>query len=228
MKKIVLLVSIIFLCLPASARAAEYELKVVVLGDSLAGGYQLQSSEAFTAKLKKKLRDVGFKNLDVTQVGEVDDNSTRAVARIDTLLAARPDVVVIALGLNDVIAGVNPNVIYSNIASVVERLKKEKTYIVLMGLTAPSRLGPNYARQLENIYFQLAKIYSLPFYRDALAGISDNQKYTLADEIHPNAGGVDIMVEGMYRLVDYGLRWRLQVIQYQEQYRQSQMPKVEE
>jgi acyl-CoA thioesterase-1 len=194
----------------------------VVLGDSLASGYKLQPFEAFPAKLGDKLREMGYKNVDIIDMSNEDDTTTGAYRRFDAVLAKKPDIVVIMLGLNDVMSGIRPNMIYSNIAGMLSALRDKRIYTILVGVKAPAKAGDAYARHLDHNFEALAQAYAVPFYPNALEGISDKPQYTLADGIRPNAQGVDIMVEGLYRLVDYGLRWSLEVLKYQDEYRRQQ------
>jgi acyl-CoA thioesterase-1 len=219
MRKIYL-ITIISLFISASAQADN--LRVVVFGDSLTSGYQLQPEEAFSVKLQKKLKEVGFENLETISMSNSGDSSADGIDRIDALLLSKPDVVVLSFGVNDVLGGIDPAIIYKNIAYIAARLQQERIYTILMGIRAPSSLGVAYDEKLQSYYRGIATNYALPYYPNALEGIAEKSKYTVADGYRPNAQGVDIMVEGMYRLVDAGLRWRISVLQYQDQYRKSQ------
>jgi acyl-CoA thioesterase-1 len=215
-----LLTTIISLLFSASAEASA--IRIVVFGDSLTSGYQLQPEEAFPVKLKKKLTEIGFEDIEVINMSASDEKTEKGAERIDYLLQMRPDIVVVSYGLSDALLGIDPVITYKNIAFMVGRLKQKKIYTVLMGIEAPD-LGEPYGVQLPSYYRNIASHYEVPFYPNALAGISGESKYTVADGYRPNAQGVDIMVEGMYRLVDAGLRWKIWVLQ-QEQYLRSQQP----
>jgi acyl-CoA thioesterase-1 len=212
--RLLFLTTIISLLLCASAEARN--LRIVVFGDSLTAGYELQPQESFAVKLENKLRETGFNNITVTDMSTAAGTTVKAAARVEEILQKRPDIVVLAYGLSDTLRGIAPSSIYSNVAYITGWLQQKRIYTVLMGVEAPG-LGDAYERQLPHYYHSIAKHYELPFYPDALAGIAGEAKYTTADGYTPNAQGVDIMVEGMYRLVDYGLRWKMQVLQ-QEQY----------
>lgn len=226
MKYLTGFVFIIVLALSASARA-ENAMRVVVFGDSLTAGYQLQAEEAYPAQLEKKLKDIGFK-VSVINKSVTGATTTDGLNRTNDVIALRPDVVVLEFGGNDAIRGVDANIIYKNLANIAGRLFRERIYVVLLGIKAPESRGTTYAYQVETLYYTLAEHMKLPFYPNILEGISEKPEYNLADGYHPNARGVSIMVENTYALVDAGLRWRWEMLQYEEQYRQQneQMPKV--
>jgi acyl-CoA thioesterase I len=218
-----LFITSIFLLMGASAEADE-GLRVIVFGDSLTSGYQLQPAEAFPIQLRNKLKEIGFENIEVLNFSNSEDTTAEGVGRIDAMLLKHPDVVVLAFGVNDALRGINPGIIYRNIAYTAARLQQERIYTILMGIKAPASRGATYGQQLTDYYRAIADNYGLPFYENALEGIAEKSKYTVADGYRPTAQGVDIMVEGMYRLVDAGLRWRIDVLKYQDEYRKSQQP----
>jgi len=211
-----LLLSSIFLLMSASAHA-DAQINVVVFGDSLTSGYQLQPAEAFPVKLQAKLEEIGFKDVAVINFSRSEDTSADGVERLHDLMLKRPDVVVLAYGLNDTMRGIDPAIIYKNIAFMAGQLRQERVYTVLMGVRGPANLGAEYNRSLSAYFNSIANYYKLPFYPDALEGVAEKPKYTVADGYRPNAQGVDIMVEGMYRLVDAGVRWKIEVLNYQSQ-----------
>jgi len=219
-----LLFSSIFLFGSARAHAADAQINIVVFGDSLTSGYQLQPAEAFPVKLQKKLEEIGFQDIQIINMSQSEDTSADGIDRLHDVMLKRPDVVVLAYGLNDTMRGIDPAIIYKNIAFMAGQLKQERVYTVLMGIRGPSNLGAEYNQNLNAYFTSIANYYKLPFYPDALTGIAEQPKYTVADGYRPNAQGVDIMVEGMYRLVDAGVRWRIEVLKYQEEYRKSQQP----
>lgn len=214
--RILLFSTIITLLLCASAEARN--IRIVVYGDSLTSSKQIQSQEAFAVKLESKLRGIGFDNIDVIDMSVPEGSSANATQRVEDLLAKRPDIVVLAYGLNDALRGVDPSSIYQNVANIVAHLYQRRIYTVLMGVAAPG-LGNVYGDRLKFYYQSIAGHYGLPFYENALEGIAGQSKYTAADGYSPNAQGVDIIVEGMYRLVDYGVRWKIEMLQQEEQYK---------
>jgi acyl-CoA thioesterase I len=197
-------------------------LRVAVYGDSLISGYQLEQEDGYAQKLKRKLQQVGFDNVEVLNLGLDNANSTEGVDKIGSVLMQRPDIAIVGFGSVDVQRGVTPSVIYNNLVSMVMKLKKENVYIILIGTKAPESMGYSYGAQLDQSYYNLARHYQIPLYPDVLAGIIGNQKLTLADGVHPNSKGVDIIVEGTYRMVDAALRWKIESINYQRLVEESE------
>lgn len=198
---------IILLALHANALADD-GLRVAVFGDSLVSGYQLQEKDAFPARLEKKIKEAGFQNVTVVNMGLPGETSTGGLDRVNTVVAARPDIALVALGGNDALRGTRPEIIHRNVGMIIGRLQQQHIYVILLGAPAPAAQGPDYAQRLAAMYAGLASFYTVPFYPSLTEGIADKPEYTLADGYHPNAQGVDIMVEKVYPLVDAGLRWK--------------------
>lgn len=227
MRILPILVSIIALAASASAQADDM-MRVIVFGDSLTSGHQLRSEQAFAAKLERKLKDIGFQNLEVINMSVTGETSTGGLERLNSVLVKKPDVVVVELGANDIKSGVNPNLVYSNLANILGTLLHKQIYVVLVGMKPPAHMEYEYAQQVEAIYSKLVGFYRVPFYPFALEGVYGKPELNLADGYHPNAQGVDVMVENIYRLVDAGLRWRWNIrqqeMEQEQQLRQQPEP----
>lgn len=223
MKKTGLIVGLLLLGFPGYAHA-EKEFKVVVFGDSLASGYQIQPEDAFPAKLERKIRAAGYNRLTMVNISKATATTATATKDIDLVKAEHPDVIVIMLGINDVMRRVLPSATYGNLDNIVRYLKMTNAYLVLVGMTAPAANGELYQREILNTYYTLAKAHQLPFYPAALAGIEGNPAYTMADGVHPNALGVELMVENIFPYVDTGLRWRNDVYNYEQELMRIQTP----
>src|SRR5581483_10429703 len=169
-----------------SAAFADNLIHVVVYGDSLTSGFQLQQDEAFPAKLGAKFRQVGFTNVRVTNMGSPDATTASGLEHIDTLLATHPDVVVLELGYNDAQRGISPSIIFTNLANIIRNLQQYKSEVVLLGVRAPVSMGSNYAAQLEADYTSLAKSYSIALYPSILDGLIGRADMNQADGIHPS------------------------------------------
>jgi acyl-CoA thioesterase-1 len=178
---------------PAGGRAAR-PLKLLALGDSLTAGYGLPSGESFTARLENKLKDEG---LDVTVVnaGVSGDTSAGGLARLDWLLADKPDVALVELGANDGLRGLDPQVTYANLDTVLTRLAQHGVRALLAGMYAPPNLGREYAEQFNKVFPRLAEKHGVLFYPFFLDGVAAEAALNQADGIHPNAKGVEVVVE---------------------------------
>ncbi len=152
------------------------------------------------------------------------EGMTTAVAldKVNSVNAQRPDVVVVAFGLDDVERGATIEQIYSNLIDIVGRIRQSGAYVVLAGIKAPPTLGYNYVKQFDNIYNLVASARGAMLVPDIMLGVVDNPQMTLADGMHPNSRGVEIMVENSYRYVDTCLRTKIQAEQYQQNYKAYQ------
>jgi len=195
---------------------------VIVFGDSLLSGYQLQPEQAFAAKLDRKFKEYGFTNVEVTDMSVPGETTAGGVERIDRVASQHPDVVVLELGANDTLRGIATGIIYNNLGTMIGKLLQVRANVIFVGIKAPSNMGYSYAAQLEQGYRTLADAYKLSFYPFALEGVVGQPDLNLADGYHPNARGVDVMVERMYPLVDDAVRQRWNAANYQQDY-QMQM-----
>jgi acyl-CoA thioesterase-1 len=221
-----ILTAIVFcLCMSAGAYAQQGVMRVVVFGDSLTSGYQLPEEDSFSHKLNRKLQEVGYTNVEVLNMSADGESSTEAAERLNTVLVKRPDIVIVELGSNDAIRGINTDLVYTNLVNIIGKLLQQRVYVILVGVKTPASKDVTYSRQFYAVYERLADFYRLPFYPNALEGIWGNPDLNLADGYHPNGKGVDVMVEGMYRLVDTGLRWKWEALSSQSQYLYDTSPK---
>ncbi|MDX1975685.1 MAG: GDSL-type esterase/lipase family protein [Rickettsiales bacterium] len=209
----------LFLVLCAS-QASAVTMRVVVYGDSLTAGYQLGVEESYSAKLMRKLKEVGYDSIEVINMGSATQTSASGAEGIGAIIDRYPDVVVVQLGNNDVWRGVSADYIKKNISAVVSALREKDIYVVVLGTHATTGGQTAYAKQVEEIFTSFDKVAGVSVYPYVLNGIVNNPALTLADGYHPNSKGMDVIVEGTYRLVDAGLRtkWHTkQIEQYQKQ-----------
>ena len=169
-------------------------MKIVALGDSLMAGYQLPASAAFPAQLEKALKAKGL-NVIIANAGVSGDTSSGGLGRLDWSVPAGTDAVVLSLGANDMLRGVDPKVTRAALEKIVRRLKDRGVEVLLAGMLAPPNLGPDYARAFNSIFPELAKANDLLFYPFFLEGIAADPQMNLRDGIHPSAAGVVAMVE---------------------------------
>jgi len=210
------------------AWAVQSTIRVVVYGDSLTSGYLLQPEQAFPAKLYRKLRENGFTNVEVTNMSQPGETTAGGLARISSVLELHPDIVVLQLGYNDAIRGIRVETINSNLGSIMSQLTANQIIMVLVGVRAPASMSYEYAGQLENMYRSLANANKAYLYPDALDTIYGRQEMNLADGFHPNARGVETMVEYIYPLVDAVVRWKAQTLQAQQQYEEQMQMQMQE
>jgi acyl-CoA thioesterase-1 len=173
----------------------------VALGDSLMAGYQLPGPDAFPARLERALKAKGLA-VEVVNAGVSGDTSTGGLARLDWSVPDRTDAVILELGANDMLRGLEPKVTRKALEEIIGRLKARRIEILLCGMLAPPNLGPDYARGFDAIYPELAAANGLLFYPFFLDGVATNPKLNQRDGMHPNAAGVAAMVEGILPKVE--------------------------
>ena len=180
---------------------------VTILGDSITAGYGLQQKDSLPIQLQAALKRRGVDAL-VRGAGVSGDTSADGAGRLD--FSIRPDtaVVVIALGGNDLLQGLDPKTTQANLESIVTRLKARHIGVVLTGLHAPEEIGRGYARDFNAVFPAVAKAHGVPLYPDLLAGVGRNPALNQGDAIHPNAQGAAIVAAGLAPLVAKALKIR--------------------
>ncbi|MBD1400794.1 arylesterase [Pelovirga terrestris] len=180
--------------------AAAAPMTILVLGDSLTAGYGLAESEAFPAQLETALGSQGHQ-VRVINAGISGDTSAGGAARLEWSLADNPDLVILALGANDALRGLSPDQTRTNLAAIITRLQERQIRVLLAGMLAPRNMGENYYNSFDKIYPELAQEFDVPLYPFFLEGVAGKPELNLADGIHPNVAGVQVMVEGILPLV---------------------------
>lgn len=175
------------------ARAAE-QVRLLILGDSLTAGYGLPSEESFPARLQEALAGEGI-DVEVINAGVSGDTTAGGLARLDWALADRPTHVLVALGANDGLRGLDPAVTESNLEQIIQRLQEAGVKVMLAGMYAPPNLGREYGEAFNGMYPKLAERYDVPLYPFFLEDVARVPELNQEDGIHPNARGVDVMVE---------------------------------
>ncbi|MBI1207027.1 MAG: arylesterase [Azospirillum sp.] len=176
----------------SSARAAP--LLITAFGDSLTAGYGLEEPDSFPAQLEARLQAQGYA-VEVGNAGVSGDTTAGGRARLDWALADRPAVVVLCLGANDALRGLDPALARANLDAILARLGEDKIKVLLAGMRAPPNLGPDYARRFDAIYPELARKYGAAFYPFFLDGVAARPELNQADGIHPNRDGVAVIVD---------------------------------
>jgi acyl-CoA thioesterase I len=176
-----------------AALAADQPVRIVALGDSLTAGYQLPAGDTFPARLERALREKGVA-VEVANAGVSGDTSTGGLGRLDWSVPEGTDAVILELGANDMLRGVEPKVTREALDAIVRRLKERRIEVLLCGMLAPPNLGPDYARAFNPIYPQLASAHGILFYPFFLNGVAANASLNQRDGMHPNGDGVATIV----------------------------------
>jgi len=177
----------------ATVVTAERAVRIVVLGDSLTAGLGLPADAAFPAKLQKALWAKGLAVL-ITNAGVSGDTTSGGLARLDWSVPEGTDAVLIELGANDMLLGLDPKVTRKALAEIVRRLGERHIAVLLAGMRSAPNLGAAYGREFEAIYSDLAAANGLLLYPFFLDGVAADPKLNQRDGIHPTSAGVDAIV----------------------------------
>ena len=186
---------------PAAAAPADRPVTIVALGDSLTAGFGLPASAAFPAKLAAALKAKGHA-VEVINAGVSGDTATGGLSRLDWSVPEGTDAVILELGANDMLRGLDPNVTRRALDEIVRRLTERRIAVLLAGMRAIPNLGIDYVRGFEAIYSDLAAKYDVPLYPFFLDGIAGDARFNQRDGLHPLATGVDVIVAGILPKVE--------------------------
>ena len=176
----------------ASLSGAAAQQKLMVYGDSLVAGYGLDAGLGFPEQLQSALTASG-RDIRVLNAGVSGDTTAGGLARLDWALADRPDAVIIVLGGNDLLRGLNPEQTRANLQAMLSRLRTDGIAVLLCGMLAPVNLGPDYRQQFDSLYPDLASEFGIDLYPFFLDGVALDPDLNLPDGLHPNPQGVAII-----------------------------------
>ncbi len=194
--------TIIFACAAAlaamivpltEAQAQGGPIRLVALGDSLSAGYGLPQEAAFPTVLERALKARGRK-VEITNAGVSGDTSSGGLDRLDWSVPDGTDGVILELGANDMLRGLDPALTRRNIEAIVTRLKARNIPVLLAGMYASRNLGPDYVQKFDSLYPDIAKKHDLVLYPFFLDGVAGERSLNLPDGLHPTAKGIEIIV----------------------------------
>jgi acyl-CoA thioesterase I len=195
--RLTLLIIVFAIGFVGTLRAAnDRPTSIVALGDSLTTGLGLPANDAFPAKLKRALAAKGLA-VEVTDAGVSGDTASGGLARLAWSVPEGTDAVILELGANDMLRGVDPKVTRGAIKQIVRQLTDRGIPVLICGMRAAPNLGEDYAREFNAIFPEVAAAYAnrnvilYPFFLD---GVAADPKLNQADGKHPTAAGVDIIV----------------------------------
>ena len=195
--------SVVFTILAGISVAQAQTLRVTALGDSLTQGYGLLPDEGLVPQLQAWLTARGH-DVSVLNAGVSGDTTAGGLSRLDWTLADTPDAMIVALGGNDLLRGIDPALSRANLAGILERLASDRIPVLLVGLPAPANYGPEYQAEFEAMYPELAAFYGVLLLPDMLAPLAARVETGAApievfqgDMIHPNRAGVGLVVEAL-------------------------------
>lgn len=177
------------------ASAADGPIRTIMaFGDSLTSGYGLPPADAFPVKLEAALRARGHA-VRVINAGVAGDTTAGGRARLAWMLADKPDAVILELGANDGLRGLDPAETLANLRAIMEQLKAADLPVLLAGMRAPPNLGRDFGAEFDTIFATVALEYDALFYPFFLEGVAARPTLNQNDGIHPNSAGVAIVVE---------------------------------
>ena len=183
------------------ATAEAKPIKMVVLGDSLSAGLGLSASAAFPERLQKSLNASGIA-VDMINAGVSGDTSSGGRDRLDWSVPEGTEAVILELGANDALRGIDPAVTRAALSDILARLKARKIAVLLCGMVAPPNYGSDYSARFNAIYPDLAKSFEVPLYPFFLEGVAADARLNQADGMHPTVEGVDVIVKNILPTVE--------------------------
>ncbi|CAA0105627.1 Uncharacterised protein [Starkeya nomas] len=189
------------LALVGAGPASAEPLRLVAFGDSLTAGYGLPAGQAFPTRLQAALK-AGGHDVVIENAGVSGDTTSAGLARLDWSVPDGTDAVLLELGANDALRGLDPAIPEASLDAILARLKARGIPVLLIGMQAPPNLGAAYKERFDPIYPRLAQKYGVPLYPFFLDGVAGQPKLNLADGIHPTPAGVDVIVERILPTVE--------------------------
>lgn len=182
-----------------SAPAAAADKLVLAFGDSLTAGYGLKPADSYPVRLEAALRSAGI-STKVHNGGVSGETTASGRARLAWQLRglkAKPDLVIIELGANDMLRGLDPGLARTNLDAMLVELKRRRIPVLLTGMLAAPNLGAPYRRRFDAIYPALARKHGVAFYPFFMKGVAGNPRLLQPDGLHPTACGATIIVRGL-------------------------------
>jgi acyl-CoA thioesterase I len=164
-----------------------------MLGDSITAGHGLPADASLPARLAAALKAKG-EAVTIVNAGVSGDTTAGGLERLDWSVPADSDAVILELGANDALRGLDPKLTQKSLDAILSKLADRHIPVLLAGMRAPPNMGPEYVRQFDAIYPALASTHRVVFYPFILDGVAADPKLNQGDGIHPNAAGVDVIV----------------------------------
>jgi acyl-CoA thioesterase-1 len=185
---------------PNAGAPAETAPVIVALGDSVTAGYGLAEEESYPSLLQARLQRLGYRQR-VVNAGVSGDTSAGALARLDWVLQQPVQVLIVCLGANDGLRGVDPDALRANLDAIIVRGQQAGAKVILAGMHIPTNYGPVYTRRFDAVFPALAKRHRLPFLPFLLQGVAGRPDLNQADGIHPTARGTRIVEANVWKVL---------------------------
>ena len=176
---------------------AAKEIKIMLYGDSLMAGYGLNQNENLSSALAAKfsLEETAVLIINASVSGNTTSNG---LARLDWSLGESPNIVILCLGANDMLRGIDPKYIKENLNTMISKINESGSKVILAGMRSPKSMGGIYQQRFDQMYKEIAEEHDLTFMPFLLEGIALEKKYLQNDYKHPNALGIQVMANNLY------------------------------
>jgi len=193
------IIKIIIFCL-VSIKAYSIE-KIVLFGDSLMAGYGLPNEHHLSIVLQESLRAEGY-NIEVINGSVSGSTSSGGLNRAEwTLSETNIDLIILCLGANDMLRGINPKETKNNLEKIIKTAQGKNIKVILAGIVAPTSHGLKYKKNFDKIYPDLSKKYNLPLIPFLLEGVALKAELNLSDGMHPNEKGTIIISKILQEII---------------------------
>jgi acyl-CoA thioesterase-1 len=176
---------------------ARGERVIVALGDSLTAGLGVAADEAYPARLEARLQQEGYAYR-MVNAGVSGDTTAGGLRRVDWVLRAKPDIVIVALGANDGLRGQSPQAMRDNLAAIVARLQAGGARVLLAGMRLPPNYGAEYTTEFQAIFPEVARSARVAFVPFLLDGVAADARLNQPDGIHPTAAGHQVIADRLW------------------------------
>lgn len=180
---------------------SETQKTILAFGDSLIAGYGISSEYSFPAQLEKRLRAAGHE-VKVINAGVSGDTTSGGLTRLEWTLEQKPDFVILELGANDMLRGIDPRITRENLQKMLDILKARNIPVLLTGMRSLPNMGSLFGDSYQKMYKELSKKYGTAYYPFFLEGVALEPGYVLEDGLHPNARGIAVVVDNILPTVE--------------------------
>jgi len=184
---------------------ASNQIKIMLYGDSLMAGYGLSQNENLSSALSSMF-NIGESKVQIINASVSGNTSSNGLARLDWSLVDKPDIVILCLGANDMLRGIDPKLTKQNLNKMIEKMLQNGAKVIFAGMRSPDSMGKNYQQKFDLIYKELAEEHDVIFMPFLLEGVALEKDYLQNDYKHPNTLGVDIMASNLYPYILQSMR----------------------
>ena len=185
----------------AATQDRAQERVIVAFGDSLTAGLGVAPNESYPAALEQKIKIAGY-SYRVINSGVSGETTAGGLRRVDWVLRSRPEIVILELGANDGLRGLDPDQTEKNLSAIIERLQKAGVEVILAGMKMPPNYGREYTARFERIFPKLAAQYRLTLIPFFLDGVAAQSNLNQADGIHPTGQGYRLIVNRIWPIIE--------------------------